>query len=357
MGEVRAFRLAPRPTVQQGWPMRLIRYIIRRILLLVPVLLAATFIAFALTRILPGNPIDRVLPPYISAERRAEIKHEARLDLPFYTQFYFYLLDLAHGNMGVSYTTAQTVSADLTQRFPATFELVTVAMLLAIGAGVPIGVLSAINKDRWMDHTGRIVSVLGVSLPIFWLALILLYTFFYQLRWAPPPLGRIGPLLSAPRTITGLFTVDAALTGNWVVFNSAAASLVLPAFTLGFTAMAPIARMTRSSMIEALQSEYVRTAICMGLPKRVIFLQHAFKNALLPIITITAAVYGYVLGGEVLVEYVFSWPGMGLYAFNAILASDFPAIQGFILLVTAIYVGIYLALDLVTVALDPRVEF
>jgi peptide/nickel transport system permease protein len=337
--------------------MRLIRYVIRRILLLVPVLLAATFIVFALTRILPGNPIDRVVPPYISAERRAEMKHQAGLDLPFYVQFYRYLIDLAHGDMGVSYTTAQSVSSDLAQRYPATFELVTAAMLVAIGGGVSIGVLSAINKDHWIDHAGRVVSVLGVSLPIFWLALILLYTFFYQLRWLPPPLGRIGPLLSPPKSITGLFTVDAALTGNWVVFNSAAANLVLPVVTLGFTAMAPIARMTRSSLIEALQSEYVRTAICMGLPKRVIYFQHAFKNALLPIITITAAVYGYALGGEVLVEYVFSWPGLGQYAFNAILASDFPAIQGFILLVTAIYVGIYLALDLLTVVLDPRVEF
>jgi len=337
--------------------MRLIRYAIRRIVLLVPVLLAATFIAFALTRILPGNPIDRVLPPYISQERREEIKREAGLDRPFYEQFYTYLIELSRGDMGVSYTTAQDVSKDLVDRFPATFELVTAAMILAIGLGIPIGMFSAIAKDRWIDHVGRVVSVLGVSLPIFWLALILLYVFFYRLEWAPGPLGRIGALLDAPRRITGLYTVDAALTRNWEVFNSAVAALALPTITLGFTAMAPIARMTRSSMIEAIESEYVRTAICMGLPERVIYFQHAFKNALLPIITITAAVYGYALGGEVLVEYIFSWPGLGLYAFNAILASDFPAIQGFILLVTAIYVMIYLALDLVTTALDPRVEF
>jgi len=337
--------------------MRLIRYAIRRIFLLVPVLLAATFIAFALTRILPGNPIDRVLPPYISQERREAIKREAGLDRPFYEQFYTYLIDLSHGHMGVSYTTAQEVSKDLVDRFPATFELVTAAMLLAIGLGIPIGMAGAIAKDRWIDHIGRVVSVLGVSLPIFWLALILLYVFFYRLEWAPGPIGRISVLLSAPKTITGLYTVDAALSGNWEVFNSAAASLVLPTITLGFTAMAPIARMTRSSLTEALESEYVRTAICMGLPKRVIYFQHAFKNALLPIITIIAAVYGYALGGEVLVEYIFSWPGLGLYAFNAILASDFPAIQGFILLVTAIYVMIYLMLDLLTTFLDPRVEF
>jgi peptide/nickel transport system permease protein len=181
--------------------------------------------------------------------------------------------------------------------------------------------------------------------------------FFYQLEWAPPPLGRISALLSAPKFITGLYTVDALLTGNWEVFKSATTTLILPVITLGFTAMAPIARMARSSMIEALESEYFRTAICMGLPKRVIYFQHSFKNALLPIITIIAAVYGYALGGEVLIEYIFAWPGLGLYVFNGILASDFPAIQGYIILVTAIYVFIYLVLDLVTVFLDPRVEF
>lgn len=337
--------------------MRLLRYAIRRILLLVPVLLVAIFIAFALTRILPGNPLAKVLPPYMSEEERARKMAEARLDLPFYEQFYYYLLDLGQGDMGVSYTTAQPVATDLWDRFPATFELVTLAMLVAITLAVPLGVLSALYKDRFPDHIGRILSVLGVSMPIFWLALLLLFTFFYRLEWAPAPLGRIGALLQAPEKITGLYTIDALLTGNWAVFRSALAHLILPVITLGFTAMAPIARMTRSSMIEALESEYIRTAICMGLPKRTIYFQHAFKNALLPILTITAAVYGYSLGGVVLVEFVFSWPGMGLYVLNAILASDFPAIQGFIILVTSIYVLIYLALDLVTAVLDPRVQF
>ncbi len=337
--------------------MRLLRYSIRRILLLVPVLAAATFLTFALTRILPGNPLDRVLSPYISQELRAEMKREAGFDRPFYEQFYVYLIDLSHGDMGVSYTTAQEVSKDLGERLPATFELVTAAMFVAISLGVPLGAMSAIAKGRWTDHIGRVVSVLGVSTPIFWLALMLLYLFFFRLEWVPGPIGRIDVLLSAPQTISGLFIIDAALTGNWKVFTSAVACLTLPTITLGFTAMAPIARMTRATLIEALESDYIRTATCMGLPKRVIYLQHAFQNALLPIITIIAAVYGYVLGGEVIVEYIFSWPGLGLYAFNAILASDFPAIQGFILLMTAIYVLIYFVLDLLTAFLDPRVEF
>lgn len=337
--------------------MRLLRYAIRRILLLTPVLVVAIFIAFALTRILPGNPLARVLPPYISDEERARKMAEVGLDRPFYEQFAMYLGDLARGDMGVSYTTAQPVTKDLWTRFPATFELVTYAMILALALAIPIGIISALHKDSWPDHVGRILSVLGVSMPIFWLALLLLYTFFFRLEWAPAPLGRINALLNAPEDITGLYTLDALLTGNWEALRSSVAHLILPVLTLGFTAMAPIARMTRSSMVEALESEYIRTAVCMGLPNRVINFQHAFKNALLPILTITAAVYGYALGGVVLVEFVFSWPGMGLYVLNSILASDFPAIQGFIVLVTTVYVLIYLILDLVTVVLDPRVEY
>lgn len=337
--------------------MRLLRYTIRRVLLLIPVLLAATFITFWMTRMLPGNPLARVLPPYITDAERAEMMEEAGLSLPFYEQFYYYLIDLGQGKMGVSYTTAQPVEKDLFDRFPATFELVTLALFLALLLGIPIGVLGAIAKDKGLDHIGRIISVLGVSMPIFWLALLLLYTFFFQMKWAPAPMGRIAALLSAPTKITGLYTVDALLTGNWAVLKSALGHLALPVITLGFTAMAPIARMTRSSMIEALESEYIRTAVCMGLPKRLVYFQHAFKNALLPILTITAAVYGYSLGGAVLVEYVFSWPGMGQYVLNAILASDYPAIQGFILLATTVYVLIYLVLDVFSAMLDPRVEY
>lgn len=336
--------------------MRLIRYSLRRIVLLIPVLLAATFIAFALTRILPGNPIDRVVSPYTPVERREELKREAGLDQPFYVQFVRYIGDLLRGDMGVSFTTAQPVTQDLVERFPATFELMTYAMVLALALGIPIGMLSALRKDTWIDHVGRVISVIGVSMPVFWLALVLLYVFFYRMEWAPAPLGRIDALLDAPPTVTGWFTIDALLAGEWEVFRSAVANLVLPVLTIAFTAMAPIARMTRSAMIDALQSDYVRTALALGLPKATINYRHAFKNALLPILTIAAAVYGYGIGGEVLVEYIFAWPGLGLYTFNAILASDFPAIQGAILVMTASYVLIYLLVDVATAMLDPRVE-
>lgn len=338
--------------------MRLARYALRRLLLAVPVLLGITFIAFALTRVVPGNPIDRVAGPYVSQERRAEMKREARLDRPFYEQFILYVRDLVvRRDMGTSYTTAQPVAEDLRERLPITFELTTVGMLLAVALAVPLGIASAAAKDRWLDQSARVISVVGVSMPVFWLGLVMLQVFFVKLDWVPAPMGRLSTLLAEPARVTGLLLADAALAGQWDVFLDAARHLVLPVFIIAFTAMAPLARITRSAMIESLESDYIRTARALGLPSRVIVFQHALRNALLPIITMTAAVYGYTLGGEVLVELVFAWPGLGTYAYNAILASDFPAIQGFILLVTLMYVFIYLIVDLLIAMLDPRVEY
>jgi peptide/nickel transport system permease protein len=337
--------------------MRLLRYGLRRLLFVIPVLLAALFLTFALTRIVPGNPIDRVAGPYVSDERRAEMKHQAYLDRPFYTQFGLYVRDLVHGKLGVSYSTAQDVSKDLKQRFPASFELVTYAMLLAVLVAVPLGIAAAVKKDSWIDHLARVFSVSGVSMPIFWLGLILLYVFFYKYQVLPGPVGRTGSATSDFDEITGILTIDTLIRGDFATFWEVVKALVLPCVTLAFVAMAPIARFTRASMAEVLESDYVRTARSLGLPYRVVVRKNALKNALIGILTIIAAVYGYALGGEVLVEIIFNWPGLGQYSYNAILASDFPAIQGFVLLVTFIYMMIYLVLDLATAALDPRIQY
>jgi len=337
--------------------MRVLRYALRRLLFVVPVLLAALFLTFALTRIVPGNPIDRVAGPYVSDEQRAAMKHQAYLDRPFYEQFALYLRDLAHGRMGVSYSTAQDVSKDLRQRFPASFELVTYGMLLAVLFAVPLGIAAAIRKDSWIDQTARVISVSGVSMPIFWLGLMLLYFFFFKLAWLPGPVGRTGSATTQFNSITGIYTLDSVLRGDPGMLWASTKALALPCLTLGFVAMAPIARFTRASMAEVLESDYIRTARSLGLPSRVVVRRLAFKNALIPILTIVAAVYGYALGGEVLIEIIYNWPGLGQYSYNAILNSDFPAIQGFVLLVTFIYLVIYLLLDIVTAALDPRVKF
>lgn len=337
--------------------MRILRYILRRLLLLIPVLLGTLFIAFFLTRVLPGNPIDRVAGPYISDERREEMKREARLHLPFHQQFSLYVVDLvARGDMGISYTTARPVQRDLLARFPATLELVLAGLTLALLVAIPMGVIGALNRDSWIDQVGRVVSVVGVSIPVFWLALVLLYVFFLQLHWAPPPSGRLPTAINPPSLITGMFSVDALLAGDWKTFSASLASLALPAISLAIITMAPLARMTRAAMLEALESDYVRAARALGLPSPLITWSYAFRNSLIPILTVFAGVFGYALGGVVLIEYVFSWPGLGQYSLNSILAADFPAIQGAILLVTGIYVMIYLLLDLAVAAIDPRVQ-
>ena len=337
--------------------MRLLMYTARRLLFIVPVLFVALFLTFALTRIVPGNPIDRVAGPYVSEERRDELKREAYLDRPFYEQFALYVRDLFQGDMGTSYSTAQNVAKDLRERFPATFELVTYAMLFAIALALPLGILAAIKRDSWIDNIARVVSVAGVSMPIFWLGLVLLYIFFFYLEWLPGPVGRTGTATTVAAGATGFLTLDALLQGDLGLFWNAVKALILPVTTLGFVAMAPIARLTRATMAEVLESDYVRTARSLGLPFRTVVIHHGLKNALIPIITMIAAVYGYALGGEVLVEIIFAWPGIGVYSYNAILNSDFPAIQGFVLLVTFTYMLIYLVLDIVTALLDPRVKF
>ncbi|MEA2531881.1 MAG: peptide/nickel transport system permease protein [Thermomicrobiales bacterium] len=337
--------------------MRLLRYALRRLLLLVPVLLGALFIAFLLTRIVPGDPIERVAGPYASDEEVDRLRREANLDRPFYVQFVIYLGDLARGDLGDSFYTGQPVKSDLSSRFPATFEVVLYGMLFAILLAIPLGMLSAVMRGHALDHLSRVLSVLGVSVPVFWIGLVLLTVFYNKLEWLPGPTGRLPIGMDEPEKITGLYTVDALLRGEWTLFWEATKALILPVVTIGVTAMAPIARMTRSTMIDALDSDYVRTSRSLGIPGRVIVLHHAFKNAILPVLTLIAAVFGFLVGGEVLVEIIFSWNGLGLYSYNAILNSDFPAIQGFILLVTAIYILIYLAVDIITALIDPRVEF
>lgn len=337
--------------------MRLARYIIRRLLFLIPVLLGALFLTFLLTRMVPGNPIERVAGPYASDEAVEQMKRDAGLLDPWYTQFVNYLKDLLQGDMGVSYQTNQPVIDDLRQRFPASFELVFYGMLLAVALAIPLGIISAMKQGTWVDHLTRVIAVLGVSMPIFWIALILISTFYTRLGWLPGPQGRLPISMTAPPRVTGLYTIDSLLDGDFDTFRAASEQLVLPVLTIGLIAMAPIARMTRATMIDALNSDYIRTARSLGLPTRVIVSKNALKNAIIPVLTLIAAVFGYAIGGEVLVEYIFTWPGLGKYSFDAIMGSDFPAVQGFIILAVAMYVLAYLIVDILIAILDPRIEY
>jgi peptide/nickel transport system permease protein len=337
--------------------MRLARYILRRLLFLIPVLIGAIFITFLLTRMVPGNPIEKVAGPYASDEAVEEMKREAGLLDPWYVQFWDYLQDLANGDMGVSYQTNQPVTQDLRERFPASFELVFFGMALAVALALPLGIVSAVKQGTWVDHLTRVIAVLGVSMPIFWIALILLSTFYSRLGWLPGPQGRLPISMTEPPRVTGMYTIDSLIDGDTETFKAASKQLVLPVVTIGLVAMAPIARMTRATMIDALNSDYIRTAKSLGLPTRVIVSKNALKNAIIPVLTLIAAVFGYAIGGEVLVEYIFTWPGLGKYSFDAILGSDFPAVQGFIILAVAMYVLAYLIVDILIALLDPRIEY
>lgn len=335
--------------------MRIVKYLGRRLLLMIPVLLGVTLIAFGMTRLMPGDPIAMVAGPYVSEERKDEMRREAHFDKPFYHQFAIYVGEMVQGEWGTSYYTAQPVSQDLAERFPATFELVSYGMLLALVLAVPLGIAGAVGRGTWVDHVSRVVAVIGVSAPIFWLGLVLLQLFYFKWGIAPAPMGRLPVTFAAPEQLTGVLTLDAVLTGNWELFRLSLRQLFLPVLCIALTTMAPIARMTRSSMIDALDSNYVRAAQALGLSKRRIIFQHALKNASIPILTMIAAVYGYALGGLVLVESVFAWPGVGFYGLQAIMQADFPAVQGFIVLLTVQYVLIYLILDVLITFIDRRV--
>jgi len=331
-------------------------YAARRLVLLVPVLLGVTLISFALTRVIPGNPIDELVSPLASQQERQRLISEHGLDRPITHQYVAYVRDLFHGDLGTSFTTSQPVLSDLTSRFSATFELTLYAMLVAVLVGVPLGIAAAVWANRWVDQLSRVVSVSGIALPVFWTSLTLVYILFYRLHVLSAPYGRIDPSIDAPKHITGLFTLDALLTGKWAAWRSAAEALILPVGVLAFAVMAPIARITRSGMLEALESDYIRAARSLGLPGRTVVFRHALRNALLPLITMIAVVYGYLLGGVVLVEEIFAWPGLGRYVFDAITSSDYPAVQGFILYATTIYVLLFLAVDLLYLAIDPRLR-
>jgi peptide/nickel transport system permease protein len=337
--------------------MKLGFYAGRRILLLVPVLLGVTFITFALTRIIPGDPISLIAGPYVSAARKAEIRHAFLLDRPFYVQYVHYVGDLLHGNLGTSIVSGQSVAHELSRRFSATFELTTAALLFSILVGVPLGILAALKRNGWVDGVSRVVGIAGISIPVFWSGLMLSLLLFYKWKVASPPFGRIDPQVGPPHHLTGLYLLDSVLTWNWAAFKSAFAAIWLPAFVLGFSVMAPIMRIARQGMIEALDAPPTLALRALGARPASIVLRHALKNALLPVVTMIAIVYGYLLGGSVLVETIFSWPGMGLYVYNSISSSDFPAVQGFILYATTMYVAVFLVLDLLYLALDPRVKY
>ena len=320
------------------------------------VLLGVSVLTFFIAHVIPADPVLAALGQNAREEQIEAYRRAYGLDRPVPVQFAAYLARLARGDLGVSIRTRRPVAEDLAEFLPATVELGGAAWLVALLLGIPAGILSAVYRDRLFDHLARLAALAGASLPVFWLGLVLLGTFYYRLRWLPGP-GRLDVVLSPPPARTGLLVVDAALAGDRVVLHNALAHLVLPALTLGLFSTAVIARMTRSAMLEVLSQDYVRTARAKGLPRRRVVMRHALQNAMIPTLTIIGISFGSLLSGAVLTETIFAWPGLGRYATASAVNLDFPAVMGVTLVVALLYAVVNLLVDLLYARLDPRVRY
>src|SRR2546426_3363335 len=330
--------------------------ILKRLLVAVPSLIGVVIVTFLLTRALPGDPAAYFAGPAATNEAIEQIRTKLGLDQPLYLQFIRYVGDLAHGDLGNSLTTGQPVGYEIKTRLPASAELTLLGLLLSIAIAVPLGILAATRPNSVIDHMCRVISTAGVSLPVFFTGLILVYVFYYLLGWAPAPLGRLDVFFSPPPPITGFYLIDSLITGNGELFLASLKQLILPALTLGIFSLAPIARMTRASMLAVLSSDFVRTARASGLTPFTVVITCAFRNAMLPVVTTLGMVFSFLLGANVLVEKVFAWPGIGSFAVEALIASDFAPLQGFVLPMAAMFVALNLGVDICFGLVDPRVR-
>ena len=327
----------------------------RRLLQALPSVFGIIVISFVLTRALPGDPAVYFAGAMADDESIAAVRKALGLDRSMVEQFVIYVGHLFHGDLGRSLNTGQPVIQELMTRLPASLELTFTGLGLAVLIAVPLGILAATRPGSWIDHLCRILVTAGVSLPTFFTGLFLIYIFYYLLGWAPSPLGRLDILYLSPPHVTGFYLIDSLLAGDTETFWASVRQLILPAFTLGIFALAPIARMTRAAMLQALASEYVRTARANGLSRRKILITYAFRNASLPLLTTLGMVFSFLLGANVLVEKVFSWPGIGSFAIQALVASDYAAVQGFVLSMALLFVVVNLLIDIVITMVDPRV--
>jgi len=328
----------------------------KRLLGAAPNLFGIVLITFLLTRALPGDPAAFFAGPAGTQEAVEQVREKLGLNRTLPEQFWIYLKDLARGDLGQALSTGQPVRQELLTRLPASLEVVLASLLFALAVAVPMGIAAARRPNSWIDHACRVITTAGVSLPTFFTGLLLAYVFYFVLGWAPSPIGRLDPYLTAPPTVTGMYTVDALIAGDVKLFLACAKQLVLPVLTLGIFVMAPLARMTRASMLAVLSADFVRTARASGLSTPTVMVRYALRNALLPVVTTMGMVFSFMLGMSVIVEKVFAWPGVGSFALEALVASDYAPVQGFVLTMGVLYTLLNLAIDLLYVAIDPRVR-
>ena len=334
----------------------LVRLIVRRLIFLVFVLFGLSVITFGLSHVIPGDPARLMAGPRASRSAVEKLREKYGLNDPWLKQYVTYVGNIAHGDFGMSFTTRRPVSQDLKRYLPATAELGLCAFVLATAIGIPLGVLSAVKRDKWPDHLARFISISGPALPVLWLAIMAQFVFFGKLGWLPDgerlPIG-----VDPPRTITGLYTVDSLLTGNLPLFLLSLKHLALPTVVLAYGSLAVITRMVRGGMLEVLNQDYIRTARAKGISQHAVVLGHALKNALLPTVTSIGLQIGLLLSGAFLVEIVFSWPGIGRYAVDAIQRLDYNATMATTLIIALVFVLLNLVVDIAYLFLDPRISY
>src|SRR5574341_192 len=332
------------------------RYILTRIASMGLVLLGVSVLTFFIAHVVPADPVVVALGEHAREDQIQAYRRAYGLDRPIGVQYVIYIRRLATGDLGISIRTRRPVADDLREFLQATVELGGTAWVIALLLGIPAGILSAVYKDRIFDHLSRIGALIGASMPVFWLGLLLLGTFYYRLRWLPGP-GRLDVSAIGPPSRTGLLLVDAALAADWPGLSNALRHLVLPALTLGLFSTAVIARMTRSAMLEVLYQDYIRTARAKGLARARVVLRHALRNAMIPTLTVVGISFGNLLSGAVLTETIFAWPGLGRYATTSAISLDFPAVMGVTLVVAVLYTVVNLLVDILYARLDPRVRY
>jgi peptide/nickel transport system permease protein len=333
------------------------RYIARRLLNLIPVLLGITLLVFVFLHLIPGDPAVVMAGERATPEQVAALREQLGLNQPLPVQYLVFLGNLLRLNFSTSIISGVPIAEEIKTRWPATFELSVAAMLVATVIGIPAGVLAAVRKNSAVDNLTMSGSLIGVSLPVYWLGLLLVYLFAVNLQWLPPS-GRIS--IDAGfnfKPITGFYVLDSLLQGDFRALKDVLAHLILPAITLGTIPLAILARITRSAMLEVLSQDYIRTARAKGLLERWVILKHALKNALLPVVTIIGLQFGTLLGGAILTETIFSWPGIGSWIYEGILSRDYPVVQGGVVFVAVAFVLINLLVDLSYAFFDPRIQY
>ncbi|MBC5763683.1 ABC transporter permease [Ramlibacter albus] len=330
--------------------------IAKRLLGALPNLLGIVLITFLLTRALPGDPAAFFAGPAGTQEAVQQVREKLGLNRSLPEQFWIYVKDLARGDLGNALSTGQPVRQELISRLPASLELVLASLVFAVSIAIPLGIAAARHPNSWIDHACRLVTTAGVSLPTFFTGLLLAYVLYYLLGWAPSPIGRMDPYLTAPAAVTGFYTIDSLIAGDVKLFVASAKQMILPVLTLGIFVLAPLARMTRASMLAVLSADFVRTARASGLSTPTVLVRYALRNALLPVVTTLGMVFSFLLGMSVIVEKVFAWPGVGSFALEALVASDYAPVQGFVLTMAVLYTLLNLVIDLLYVVIDPRVR-